>query len=538
MKAALFAATTSLVLICGGATARAEQPACRELPEPSWHGSSTVRLGPVTIPAVSGVKTLYQQALCGDDPERIWELAQSGSGALISIRPSLAASLDRATPHLPRVDYAYVRGGGLDRPMVVILFSNGYDGPLFVPDENLPWTEQEAQTASGYWNVLPYDYVERASRWLHDVAKYRANYTVVLKGSVLGILPFEIPIFVAEQRALANPLGSMLMPSANIGRGPSVWVHELAHYNHYEISGLRPILYTDEFGSISRRNAHVLGIQIPAMFKDKHSTARSERAAHCDGTDATRRPFGYVSTYAYCGEIAVLEDFADTLSIAIGVSQEVVRARSDGRSTPDLELFENAGHHSGYSPDLLFARVTGQRDSATMLAKADYIREHFTFSTGQPMDADGDGQSWTFTDDFTTGDCADHNPAIGPGQPELCNGLDDDCDGRIDEGACLAPPLAPINVAASDGAFPTKVRVRFRNGDSDNHDYRVLRSTSNGPCQQYSQVGTVFGGTVSQDFVFDDSTVTAGQVYFYRVVAVGGGADSDCSAADSGSAQP
>ncbi len=44
------------------------------------------------------------------------------------------------------------------------------------------------------------------------------------------------------------------------------------------------------------------------------------------------------------------------------------------------------------------------------------------------VDADGDG--------FTTcqGDCDDGNPAIYPGAVEICNGRDDNCDGRVDEG--------------------------------------------------------------------------------------------------------
>jgi len=43
-------------------------------------------------------------------------------------------------------------------------------------------------------------------------------------------------------------------------------------------------------------------------------------------------------------------------------------------------------------------------------------------------DLDQDG--WTIGE----GDCDDHNPEVYPGAEETCNGMDDNCDGQIDEG--------------------------------------------------------------------------------------------------------
>ena len=44
------------------------------------------------------------------------------------------------------------------------------------------------------------------------------------------------------------------------------------------------------------------------------------------------------------------------------------------------------------------------------------------------LDADGDGVS------LCDGDCDDDDPTVSPAQPELCNFIDDDCDGEVDEG--------------------------------------------------------------------------------------------------------
>jgi hypothetical protein len=62
------------------------------------------------------------------------------------------------------------------------------------------------------------------------------------------------------------------------------------------------------------------------------------------------------------------------------------------------------------------------------------------------LDLDGDGVGDSATAERSCapgradagGDCNDQDPLTHPGATEVCNGLDDDCDGQVDEGACAS----------------------------------------------------------------------------------------------------
>jgi Putative metal-binding motif len=76
------------------------------------------------------------------------------------------------------------------------------------------------------------------------------------------------------------------------------------------------------------------------------------------------------------------------------------------------------------------------------------------------LDQDGDGFGDPSTGAISCapgrvdagGDCNDLDPLTHPGAPEVCNGLDDNCDGTVDEGAC--PVSSPGWVLRPDTGGP------------------------------------------------------------------------------------
>jgi len=76
----------------------------------------------------------------------------------------------------------------------------------------------------------------------------------------------------------------------------------------------------------------------------------------------------------------------------------------------------------------------------------------WTLTVAGPADADGDGHG----EDV---DCDDQDPHVHPGAVELCNGVDDDCVGGVDDG--LAGQVRPLRVVWS-ASGPATLKVNGR----------------------------------------------------------------------------
>lgn len=107
------------------------------------------------------------------------------------------------------------------------------------------------------------------------------------------------------------------------------------------------------------------------------------------------------------------------------------------------------------------------------------------------------------------GDCDDTNKAVNPGATEVCNQLDDDCDGLMDEFSAANSDCANCNLAAFGG-----------------HSYWFCRTTASwdaarGVCQVFGPVDLpIVDDLAENDFLFAGNGLPAAPMWV-------GGRDSD-----------
>jgi hypothetical protein len=98
--------------------------------------------------------------------------------------------------------------------------------------------------------------------------------------------------------------------------------------------------------------------------------------------------------------------------VAVGLAV-LAPSCADGNGNSRSGTFDVLSQEAGVPNDACGACAAGEKCSAGACVS-------------ETADADGDGSPLAV-------DCDDHDRAVHPGAPEVCNGRDDNCDGRVDE---------------------------------------------------------------------------------------------------------
>ncbi len=164
-------------------------------------------------------------------------------------------------------------------------------------------------------------------------------------------------------------------------------------------------------------------------------------------------------------------------------------------NAPASADLQNGAVDSRSAQKVTVCHVTGNGSYHAIEINVNALPAHLAHGDYLP-DADGDGYSAVGACTGSMNDCDDNNPDVNPGAAEICgNGIDDNCDGNIDEG-CTSNPC--FSAESFEG-------VTF------NHYY----DSEVNDCQSipYNEIVTINANEI-EAFVFETTSGTKGIVTF------------------------
>ncbi|MBX3247673.1 MAG: hypothetical protein KF901_10890 [Myxococcales bacterium] len=352
-----------------------------------------------------GLRRVAFLLACVSNREEVARLHREGVGAILQLAPEHARLLAEIAPGHGLVEHVYVRGGGVEKPLVAFVFTARYAGMLAA---NVPWSTA-GRAAVGYaLDALPQPHLETLSRVIVDLVRSgdRLDWRLPTPFGELDLDDDVLDALRGEPaRVASDPVGYAMLftdPAlASNGIAALELTKELG--KQMEIAGRGAIgarAFPSEVGELGFEPCRVLGVPVPFC-----SVATS--GADSLGPRPATGPLDFVGTlYQH----------------AVGASEVL---REDG------VYQRGAPHESLYG-----------RPGSTPSAQAAAACSQWLLCGNEPSDADRDGVRWlprelremSEAESEEVDDCSDINPANVHGGCGV--DAEDPCSAHTDCGSC------------------------------------------------------------------------------------------------------